>query len=99
MHSRSHEGTPEVISESLIASTPVLSSNIPQAKLLMKDGVDSLFYKMGDKKDLENKILYLLQNQKVLGKMKEESKKSGERFLYKHERDTFLKYVCGKSNF
>ena len=88
------EGTPGVISESLIAGTPVISSNFPQAKLLMKDGVDSLFYKMGDKKDLENRILCLLYNPKVLSKMKIEAMKSGEHFLYKHERDTFLKYIC-----
>ena len=89
------EGTPGVISESLIAGTPILSSNFPQAKLLMKDGVDSLFFEMGNKEDLEKKLLYLLDNPKILEKMRKECKKSGERFLYEHERKKFLEYVCG----
>ena len=89
------EGTPGVISESLIVCTPILSSNFPQAKYLMNDGFDSLFFKLGDKKDLKEKIIYLIDNPSALEKMRTNCKKSRERFLYSHERDKFLSIVCG----
>ena len=89
------EGTPGVISESLIAGTPILSSNFPQAKYLMNDGFDSLFFNLGDKEDLKEKIKYLIDNPSILEKMRSNCKKSSERYLYSHERDKFLSIVCG----
>lgn len=90
-----YEGTPGVIAESLIAGTPVLSSNFPQAKYLLKDGYDSIIYQMFDVNDLEEKTLYCLNNKTKLAKMRANAIKSGEKYLYKNVRDKFLKYVCG----
>ena len=56
---RSHKGTPEVILESLIVGTPVISSNFPQAKLLMNEDIDSLFFQ-------DTRIKYLVDNCSLL---------------------------------
>lgn len=89
------EGTPGVIVESLLAGTPVLTSDFPQAKYLLNDGKDSLFFKMFDKEDLKNKLLYIINNRSVLDSMSKEAFESGEKYTYEHERNNFLKYVCG----
>lgn len=89
------EGTPGVIAESLIAGTPVLSSNFPQAKYLLKDGYDSILFEMFNANDLKEKLMYCLNNKDLLSKMRTNALKSGEKYLYKHERQKFLKYVCG----
>ncbi len=89
------EGTPGVIVESLLAGTPVLTSNFPQAKYLLNDGKDSLFFKMFDKEDLKNKLLYIANNRSALETMSKEAFESGKKYTYEHERNNFLKYVCG----
>ena len=89
------EGTPGAIVESLLAGTPVLTSNFPQAKYLLNDGKDSLFFKMFDKEDLKNKLLYIINNRSVLDSMSKEAFESGKKYTYEHERNNFLKYVCG----
>lgn len=90
-----YEGTPGVIAESLIAGTPVFSSNFPQAKHLLKDGYDSIFFKMFDPDDLKEKLVYCLNNKELLNNMRKNALESGKKYLYKHEREKFLKYVCG----
>ena len=89
------EGTPGAIVESLIAGTPVLTSNFPQAKYLLNDGKDSLFYEMFNKEELKNKLLYIINNRSVLESMSKETFNSGKKYTYEHERKNFLKYVCG----
>lgn len=89
------EGTPGVIVESLIAGVPILTSNFPQAKYLLKDGNDSVFYKMFDNEDLKQKLLSIAKNKDFLKALKNNAKISGEKYTYKKERKTFLKYVCG----
>ena len=90
-----YEGTPGVISESLIAGTPILSSNFPQAKYLLKDGYDSIFFRMSDLSDLICKLNWCINNRDVLLNMRINASNSGEKYLYQHERDKFLKYICG----
>lgn len=92
------EGTPGVIAESLISGTPVLSSNFPQAKILLKNGYDSILFNMFDIRDLEKKLLYCIQNKDSIRQMRHNVLKSGERYLYSHEREKFLNYVCGINN-
>ena len=89
------EGTPGVIAESLISGTPVLSSDFAQVKNLLKNGYDSIFFKMFDIDDLQNKIVHCIQNKDSIRQMRSNVLKSGEHYLYSHERDKFLKYVCG----
>ena len=90
-----YEGTPGAVVESFLAGVPVISSNFPQAKSLMNDGVDSLVFKMFDKKDLYDKLLYIINNKEVIVKMKNAAKENGKRFTYNHERKLFMNYVCG----
>lgn len=90
-----YEGTPGVIAESLIAGTPVLSSNFPQAKYLLKDGYDSILFKMFDIDDLKEKLIYCINSKDALFNMRKNALESGKKYLYKHERKKFLKYVCG----
>ncbi len=90
-----YEGTPGVIAESLIAGTPVLSSNFPQANYLLKDGYDSILFKMFDTNDLKEKLIYCINNKDILFNMRKNALESGKKYLYKHEREKFLKYVCG----
>ena len=89
------EGTPGVISESLIAGTPVLTSEFAQARFLLRNGIDSIFYKMLDKEDLKSKLLYIINNKDILKDLREGAIESGKQFTYEHERKSFLKYVCG----
>ena len=90
------EGTPGVISESLIAGTPVLTSDFPQAKYLLINGQDSLFYKMFDNEDLKRKLLYIIKDRNLLLRLQNNAIQSGKKFTYNYERNKFLKYVCGK---
>ena len=89
------EGTPGVIAESLIAGTPIITSNFPQAKYLLKDGFDSIFYEMFSEEDLYNKLYSCLNNDSVIKELQKNASKSGEKYLYRYQREVFLKYVCG----
>lgn len=90
------EGTPGVVAESLLAGTPILSSSFPQSKYLLNNGYDSILYKMFEKEDLKEKLLWCINNKELLVKMRESAKESGQKFTYNHERGKFLKYVCGR---
>jgi len=89
------EGTPGVIAESLIAGTPVLTVDFPQAHILLNDGFDSIFCKMFDPHDLRIKLLYIANNLNILHNLKKGATKSGMQYSYDYVRDIFLKYVCG----
>lgn len=89
------EGTPGVIVESLVAGVPVITSDFPQAKYLLKDGFDSLFYKMNNKKGLYDTIAGIIYNRSLIDIMKNNAFESGTKYTYNHERNFFLKYICG----
>ena len=89
------EGTPGVIAEAFMAGIPVLSSNFPQANVLMSNGKDSIFYKMFDNADLEDKLLHLISDRSTLLEITRGALDKGKTFTYEHERKAFLKYVCG----
>ena len=90
------EGTPGVISESLLAGTPILTSDFPQAKYLLNNGKDSLFYKMFDKKDMINKLKELIGDKELLTEMGKRALESGNKYTYEFERQNFLRFICGK---
>ena len=89
------EGTPGVIVESLLAGTPILTSDFPQAKFLLNNGEDSVFFNMFDNEDLYNKLMKIVENKNILIPMSRAAKESGNKYTYEHERTNFLKYVCG----
>ena len=92
------EGTPGIISESLMAGTPILTSDFLQARCLLTDGFDSVFFRMADKKDLEEKINYLIGNRNILSDMRKNALINGRKFTYEASRNVFLQYVCGVKN-
>lgn len=89
------EGTPGVIVESLLSGTAVLTADFPQAKHLLKDGFDSIFYEMNNVDDLKSKLEYIYNNRDILNKLNDNAILSGERFSYNYCKDSFLKLVCG----
>lgn len=86
------EGTPGVISESLIAGTPVLCSNFFQAKYILADGVDSCFFDLNNENDLFNKMIFLLENPAYLNTLLKNVEKTRQKFLYSYQRDYFLSF-------
>ena len=89
------EGTPGIIAESLIAGVPVLTTDFPQARFLLKDGFDSVFCKMFDKNDLKEKLQYIINSNGVLTHLKKGAIESGKKYTYDYEKKTFLRYICG----
>ena len=92
------EGTPGVIVESLLAGTPVITSDFPQARLLLEDGMDSFFYKMGDLNELRKKIKLVLESPDLLKTISINAFEHGKLYTYNVERNKFLKYICGKGD-
>ena len=89
------EGTPGVIVESLIAGTPVLSSNFPQANILLKDGKDSILFDINNYVDLLTKLKAIIDDNKFLEYLTRNALVSGRAFTYSAERNKFLNYICG----
>ncbi len=91
------EGTPGCIVESLIAGTPVLSSNFTQSDELLNNGVDSLIYEFGNLEDMKNKLVSFLSQKVDYQALRSGASKSGEKFTYRYNRDKFLKLIIGES--
>ena len=89
------EGTPGVISESFMAGTPVLSSSFLMSQELLNNGVDSLVFQMFDLEDFKSKLLFLLNNKKILISMSDKAKESGLKFQYSFNRKRFLQIING----
>lgn len=93
-----YEGTPGVIAESLIAGTPILTSNFPNASSLLIDGYDSVFYEMFNMDDLKEKLEWCINNKDKIREMRNNCLESSKKFTYEYNRKDFLKYVCGVEN-
>lgn len=93
-----YEGTPGVIAEALLAGTPILTSNFPQAPFLLNDGFDSIFYEMFNIVDLKNKLEWCFKSKEKLRKMRKNAVRSSIKYTYKYNRDIFLEYVCGSKD-
>lgn len=88
-----YEGTPGVLAESLIAGTPILSSNFPQINVLLTPGYDSFVYEMFNKEDLEEKLNFIYNNSEILIYMSKNASESGQKYSYEVNRHIFLKYM------
>ncbi len=91
------EGTPGCIVESLIAGTPVLSSNFTQSDELLNNGVDSLIYEFGNLEDMKDKLVSFLSQKVDYQALRSGASKSGGKFTYRYNRDKFLKLIIGES--
>lgn len=92
-----YEGTPGVISESLIAGTPILSSSFPQAPYLLEKDYDSIQFEMFDKNDLKMKLEWSLNHKDEIRNMRKNVINNSKPFTYEYNRGKFLKYICGKT--
>ncbi len=91
------EGTPGAIVEAMIAGTPVLTSSFEQVKSLIVDGESGLVFKINDKNDLSNKIVYAYENKtSILPVIGKNGQKAASSFTYESNRDLFLKAMAGK---
>jgi glycosyltransferase involved in cell wall biosynthesis len=69
------EGFGLVLLEAGINSLPLIVSDLPVFKVLVRDGYNGLFSKKGDVEDLANKILCLLKDENIAVEMGKNSKK------------------------
>lgn len=90
------EGTPGVLIESFFAGTPCLISSYSQANLFVEDNRDGFIFKINDKKDLKNKLIYIFNNKNILEKMRVEVLKKAARFTYNFNRETFISLFIGE---
>ncbi|PIE78371.1 MAG: hypothetical protein CSA15_08150 [Candidatus Delongbacteria bacterium] len=61
-----YENAPLVMQEAFLAGIPVLTSNIGGMKELVEDGVNGFLFKVGDSKDLIDKITSITSNPEIL---------------------------------
>ena len=63
------EGFGIVLLEASACGLPLVVSNLEVFKVIVEDGYNGLFTKVGDEKDLSDKITYLLENEDVRKKL------------------------------
>lgn len=78
----SHEGTPGVIAESIIACTPVLAPSLPQISEFIDDNVDGFIYEFGSDDALFKKMQYILKNRDKLCEMSLPLMKKANRYTF-----------------
>jgi glycosyltransferase involved in cell wall biosynthesis len=82
------EGLPISALEAMVHRLPVISTNYPGSRELIKDGVTG--YVCGNKKDFINKLNSLLNNEKVRREMGE---KASDWVIKYHSRDNLEAFV------
>lgn len=89
------EGTSGSLVEALISGTPVLVSSYSQARDLITDCEDGFLFEFGSKKDLKEKLLWLLQNKELLESVGHCAQNRAKKFTYEGNRDIFLNIFTG----
>lgn len=92
------EGTPGILIESLLAGTPVLSSNFYQAENILSFGFDSISFNMGDVDELRRKLEMIVCNRDILNGLGENALISRKRFIYEYIRNDFLYFITGEKD-
>jgi len=74
-----NEGFAGAIIDSFIAGVPVLSSYWSNGREIINDGMTGFFFEMGNQKELEKKLAFIIENKDILKDMRkncvEEAKK------------------------
>lgn len=86
------EGLPLVLFESLASSRPVIVSDIPAYKSVLKD--EAIFCKSKNSEDLKNKIIFILKNKKSADSLG----KRGEKLSKKYSWDTISNQIFNLYN-
>jgi len=69
------EGMPIVVLEAMSYGLPIITTRVGALEEMLREGENCLFVEPGDYNDLANKILYLINNQKVCEKMRVENRR------------------------
>ena len=75
------EGTPRCLMEAMAAGIPSIASDIPGCRTLIEDGKNGMLFQKGDVKELLDKIVFALSNERIL-----------KMYLKKARRDIELKF-------
>jgi glycosyltransferase involved in cell wall biosynthesis len=85
------EGFGLVLLEAGVNGLPLIVSDLPVFKILIRDGYNGLFSKRGDAEDLANKILYLLENESISIEIGENSRKLAISYSWERVAEETLK--------
>ena len=89
-----YEGLPNVLLETIALKKMVISSDCPTGpKEILDNGKGGLFFKIGDHKDLSKKIIYYLNNKKIINKKISHSFKMLDRFDYNKNLYKYLDLI------
>ena len=87
-----YEGLPNILIETQVAGTPIISSNCPSGpKEILLNGKLGELFNVGDHKDLYKKILIYLKNRKMFKKKSLLAKKYLYRYDFKSNLDKYVK--------
>ena len=92
--SSKYEGLPNVLLEALVLNKFVISSDCPTGPSeILSKGKGGLLFKIGDYKDLANKILYYSKNKKDCNKKLKYSRDQLYRFSYKNNLKKYFDII------
>lgn len=92
--SSKYEGLPNVLLEALVLNKFVISSDCPTGPSeILSKGKGGLLFKIGDYKDLANKILYYSKNKKNCNKKLKYSRNQLYRFSYKNNLKKYFDII------
>ena len=93
------EGLPNVLLESLVLKKFIISSDCRTGpKEILLNGKGGLLFKVGDHKELANKIRYYLKNKYKCQRMMMNSHRSLKRFDYNNNLKKYLRLIEGVNN-
>ncbi len=89
--SSKYEGLPNVLLESVVLKKFIISTDCPTGpREILRKGKGSLFFKIGDHKDLSKKIIYYNSNKKTLNKGLIYPFKNLKRFSYEKNLEKYF---------
>ena len=76
------EGIPNALTEAMAAGLPCISTDVSPggARLLIEDGKNGIIVPCGDKDEMANAIIYILEHPRIADQMGNEAKKITHRF-------------------
>ena len=94
VHSSHYEGLPTVVIEGLITNGMVISSDCPTGpREILEDGKVGILFPVGDRNGLAKGILKVLNNEDLVEKYREESKKRIEDFSKERMKKEIIKLL------
>jgi glycogen(starch) synthase len=89
-----YEGQPLIVIESAACGKPVIVSNIPELKYAVDAGF-GLSFRMGDAKDLAEKMNFLLNNNSLRQEMGKKAREYARNFTWDKIAEEYEKYLLG----